>query len=204
MNTSTTTLEWINPTTSEDVQRYGAYLHICLGRLDEPVSIHCQSGRVVPYFLVANDQPVAACLYHPEWNAISTMAGPHATPLIRGEYMCEIVSLLNQLNIQRTLNSSLRKIGCIKVNGSWINMRQLMPGTIVEHTLDLTNYTHLLPLPTNLTVVGDLILTRTNISHIPSQLKVTGTLDVRFSPVWSVPDDLEAGTIKTSGGKRLR
>jgi len=82
---------------------------------------------------MADDQPVAACLYHPEWNAISTMAGPYATPLIRGEYMREIVDLLNHLGVQRTLNSSLRKIGCVKVNGKWINMRQLQAGTQINH-----------------------------------------------------------------------
>jgi hypothetical protein len=195
--------EWKSPQSTEEMLHYGSQLKICLGNVNEPVSLHCQSNQVVPYFLVtkATDIPVAAALYHPEWEAMSTVAGMQARPLINGEFMEEIVHLLNILDVKQTLNSSLRKISCVKISGKWMNTRQLVQDDTISHTLDLTNYTHMTPLPEGLIVYGDLILARTNLTELPQQMTVLGKLDIRFSPIWQISEGVTYQKIITSGGK---
>jgi hypothetical protein len=163
-----------------------------------------KQGRTVPYYLIdENDMPVAGAAYHPQWKAMSTIAGYEARPLGDGEFMEYYLELFNRLDVRRTIDTSVQISGYCRVNTVWTNERLFTDGMVVEHSLDLTNHHNLTTLPNNMTIKGDLKLARTGLTQLPTNLSVEGCLDIRFTSIWTRPDGLSAGSINTSGGKQI-
>jgi hypothetical protein len=177
---------------------------ICMGNPADQSYIHMHADRLVAHCLEdSNGVATAVFFHHPEWDAVSAIGGIRAVPFNNGEFAVEFCQRFNELGVKRTLNSSARRAGYCQVNGSWTNTHLFSEGMVVDHPLNLTNFTRLHSLPDNMTVNGDLILARTSLVYLPKNLTVKGTLDIRFSPIWTRPEGLNVEKIRTHAGKVL-
>ncbi len=80
----------------------------------------------------------------------------------------------------------------IDVNGDWYKLDELPNGLTVVGDLYLqhTNITHL---PEGLNVGGNLCLQGTNITHLPEGLKIGGNLDLYGAEITHLPEGLTVG-----------
>lgn len=187
--------EWVTPSTHSESIRLGRLMACCLGNHQDEIQPHVISKRVIPHYLVQEDQVVAAALLLPQWRAVFTIAAYRARPLNYGEFASEFCHLLNINHIQRVHDVSVQHAGFAMINHEWVHLSELRDGLTVNHSLSLSNYRNTSELPKRLTICGDLTLAASAITHLPYGLKVTGTLDIRSSNIVNIPLDICYGRL---------
>jgi hypothetical protein len=103
-------------------------------------------------------------------------------------YVNEVIAMLESGYVEEVwdVDGNIHRSGIVQVNGRWVDVRYLLQGLTVEHSLNLNNIHVLHSLPNNLTVRGDLSICKTQITELPSNLVVEGKVDTRYTAIHDI------------------
>lgn len=190
--TSSEGYTWVSLTSHQNLARESKFMQHCVGQ-----SHHYLKGieeGVWKIYSLRDTQNKPHCTIQHEiiTNSIVQIKGKQNTTVI-GKYQRACCEFLSWLKPDFVPERDSRYLGLIRINNTVYNIDLLPDGLEVQDNLNLAGYGLLEKLPSNLTVHGNLSISRTNIRELPQNLYVGGSFSAANTPLRKIPNTVYFG-----------
>lgn len=190
--TSTEGYDWVSLSSRQNLARESKLMQHCVGHNPHYYE-EIQNGRCKIYSLRdKNNNPHCTIQVSSKDNSVIQIRGKQNTVVVP-KYHRACSEFLGWLKPSHVPEHDMRYLGLTRINNTVYNVLSLPDGLEVQDNLNLAGYGLLESLPGNLTVHGNLSISRTNIRELPPDLYVGGSFSASSTPLQSIPETVHFG-----------
>lgn len=190
--TSTEGYTWASLSTKQALVRESKLMQHCVGHNDHYLKGIQQGVWKIYSLRDSNNKPHCTIQIRTSDNSVVQIRGKQNTGVV-AKYQKACCEFLTWIKPSYVPEHDLRYLGLISIEGTVYNVTALPDGLEVQENLNLAGYGLLEKLPSNLTVHGNLSISRTSIRELPQGLYVAGSFSASGTPLKKLSEDAHFG-----------